>query len=268
MNPVYNLNKDGNIWITGDVHGADGFLLKFDNQSFYEQNQMISEDRNKNFVIICGDAGIIWDFRGKNKKEEYVLDWLSEKPFTILFVDGNHENFDRLYSYPVEKWNGGKVHKIRDNVMHLMRGEYFDICGKTFFTFGGARSHDISDGILDMDKDIEKIHLWSQLNDKMFRINKVSWWEQEMPSKDEFKHGIDILSSHNWKVDFIITHSPSYNMLPYNLHLYYAVDDLMLYFDKLQKDVKYKMWFCGHIHMDGWLNDKDIALYHQIVKIL
>ena len=32
-----------------------------------------------------------------------VLDWLDGKAFTTLFVDGNHENFDRLYAYPVEK---------------------------------------------------------------------------------------------------------------------------------------------------------------------
>ena len=40
-----------------------------------------------------------------------LMDWLDCKFFTTLFVDGNHENFDRLYEYPVEEWHGGKVHK-------------------------------------------------------------------------------------------------------------------------------------------------------------
>ena len=35
--------------------------------------------------------------------ETSALDWLDGKVFTTLFVDGNHENFDRLYAYPVEK---------------------------------------------------------------------------------------------------------------------------------------------------------------------
>ena len=49
---------------------------------------------------------------------------------------GNHENFTRLYNYPIEEWHGGKVHKIRDSVLHLMRGEIFDIDNKKAFIFG------------------------------------------------------------------------------------------------------------------------------------
>ena len=66
-------------------------------------------------------------------------------------MDGNHENFDRLYDYPVDELHGGKVHKIRNSVIHLMRGQVFEIDGKKIFTFGGARSHDISGGILELD---------------------------------------------------------------------------------------------------------------------
>ena len=45
------------------------------------------------------------------------------------------------------------MHKIRDSVIHLMRGEIYDIDDKKFFTFGGARSHDIRDGILNLDEE-------------------------------------------------------------------------------------------------------------------
>ena len=87
----------------------------------------------------------------------WSLDWLNEKNSTTLFVDGNHENFTRLYNYPVEEWHGGKVHKIRDSVLHLMRGEIFEINDKKIFTFGGAKSHDIQEGILNLDEE-EKIY--------------------------------------------------------------------------------------------------------------
>lgn len=97
----------------------------------------------EDYVIICGDFGGVWNKEVENKEEKHLLDWLEEKPFTTLFVDGNHENFDRLYSYPVELWHGGKVHKIRPSVIHLMRGQIYEIDGKSFFTFGGASSHDI-----------------------------------------------------------------------------------------------------------------------------
>ena len=101
------------------------------------------------YVIICGDFGGVWNRFEENKYEKHWMDWLEKHPFTTLFCEGNHENFDRLYNYPVEKWNGGNVHKIRPSVIHLMRGQVFQLCGKKFFVFGGAKSHDIDGGILD-----------------------------------------------------------------------------------------------------------------------
>ena len=54
-----------------------------------------------------------------------------------------------IAEYPVEEWHGGKVrHIVRDKIILLERGQIFDIEGHSYFTFGGARSHDISDGIL------------------------------------------------------------------------------------------------------------------------
>jgi hypothetical protein len=56
----------------------------------------------------------------------------------VLFVDGTHENFDLLNAMAKESWNGGKVHIVSENILHLMRGQVFNINGKLFFTFGGA----------------------------------------------------------------------------------------------------------------------------------
>ncbi len=128
------------IYITGDCH-AD--FSKFSTKRFPEQKELNRND----YVIVCGDFGIWYD----NPEERYWLDWLSKKAFTILFVDGNHENFDRLNSieFPVVSFCGGKAHKIRENIYHLMRGYIFNLCGKKIFSFGGASSHDVEDGILD-----------------------------------------------------------------------------------------------------------------------
>ena len=86
------------------------------------------------FVIICGDFGF-WDESGEQK---YWRKWLSHKPFTTLWVDGNHENYDLLKTYPVEQWKGGNVQFIAPDIIHLMRGQIFEIEGLRFFTFGGA----------------------------------------------------------------------------------------------------------------------------------
>ena len=127
------------IFATGDTHGN---FQRFKSEYFPEQANMTRSD----YVIICGDFGGVWD---GSRQEEKLLDKLEQFPFTTLFVDGNHENFDRLMEYPIEEWHRGKVHFIRPHVIHLMRGQVFEIDGYTFFTMGGAQSHDIANGILD-----------------------------------------------------------------------------------------------------------------------
>ena len=102
------------IYITGDTHSD---FTRFSTDKFPIPKEMTKED----YAIICGDFGGVWTFEKESNQEKYWLDWLNSKNFTTLFVDGNHENFTRLYNYPVEEWHGGKVHKIRDSVLHLMR---------------------------------------------------------------------------------------------------------------------------------------------------
>ena len=94
-----------------------------------------------------GDFGGVWHKDEESPKEAMNLDWLESRMFTTLFVDGNHENFDRLNAYSLETWNSGKVYRIRPSVLHLMHGQVFELEGKKIFTFGGASSHDISGGI-------------------------------------------------------------------------------------------------------------------------
>ena len=129
------------VLITGDTHGD---FTRFKKEIFYEQAELTKDD----CVIITGDFGSVWD---GNPKEQRQLNWLEAKPFTTLFVSGNHENFDLLAEYPTEDWHGGKVQRIRPSVIHLLRGQVYDIQGKTFFTMGGGSSHDISGGILEPD---------------------------------------------------------------------------------------------------------------------
>ena len=130
------------IFITGDIHGDP---RRLNTDCFPEQKEMTKND----FVIILGDFGLVWS-NSQTKQEKYWLDWLDSKPFTTLFIDGNHDNHPVLNTaFEEVDFHGGKAHKIRDSVYHLMRGYVFDICDKKIFAFGGASSHDIQDGILD-----------------------------------------------------------------------------------------------------------------------
>ena len=89
------------IFVTGDCHSE---FQKFSTPAFPEQREMTKED----IVIVCGDFGAVWNADGVSNSEAYWLNWLDEKPFTTVFVDGNHENFDRLNSeFEVVDFHGG-----------------------------------------------------------------------------------------------------------------------------------------------------------------
>lgn len=249
------------IYITGDTHGD---VRRFSKESFPEQEDMAKDD----FVIILGDFGLVWDKDHESKEEKYWLDWLDNKPFTTLFIDGNHENFDRLYEYPVEFWNGGLIHKIRPSVFHLMRGEVFDLCGKKFFCMGGAESHDISDGILEPDqKDLIK-HF--KKKGKSFRINHASWWDRELPDKHEILRGTMRLLCNDFKVDFILTHSPSSSEIKIMSDggCLYGENTLTNTIDLILNKTEHKKHLFGHMHADKQLDEKSICLYEQIIRIV
>lgn len=251
------------VYITGDCHAN---YSKFSMQNFPEQKEMTHDD----FVIICGDFGI-WD---DSARERWWLNWLDQKPFTTLFVDGNHENFDRLYSKEFETVDfcGGKVHRVRENIYHLMRGYIFNLCGKTFFAFGGASSHDIHHGILDRadfesDDAFKREYADWYYSGKMFRVNHVSWWKEEMPSDEEIQFGIDNLLAHNNEVDFVVTHCCS-NYTQGLLSQDYGFDKLTTAFNAIENDVRFKKWYFGHYHRDVALDDKHILMYDDIVRIV
>lgn len=250
------------IFITGDCHGN---FERFNNSIFSEQTDMTKDD----YVIICGDFGGVWTKDEESMTETMILDWLDSKLFTTLFVDGNHENFDRLYSYPVEKWHGGNVHKIRDSVIHLIRGQVFEIEGKKIFTFGGARSHDISGGILEMDDPtFEAKRKKLDKGWEPYRINHLSWWEQEMPTEEEMEEGRRNLAAHGNKVDFIISHCCASSTLAYLSAGTYEQDILTKYFNEIQRNVKYKNWFFGHYHDNRNLPGGEILIYEQIIRVV
>ncbi len=246
------------IYITGDTHGD---VRRFNTESFFEQKEMTKND----YVIILGDFGLVWDYKGESREERNWLNWLEDKTFTTLFIDGNHENHDRLREMPVEIWNGGKVHKIRPSVIHLMRGQVFNIDGLKIFTFGGASSHDIKDGILEPGD--PKIKRWWKDNTKLFRINKRSWWEGELPTKQEMAEGLVNLEKNSWKVDYVMTHCTSSSTTSVIGEGLYGQDVLTNYLQEIKDKLKYKKWFFGHHHMDKQINAEEICLFEQIIRI-
>lgn len=227
------------IYVRGDTHGDWVQFLLIDRKL-----------KAGDVCIICGDVGF---FLNEDVGDAF-LDELEKKDYSILFVDGNHDNFTKLYSFPEEMWNGGKIHRIRKNVIHLCRGQVFEIEGKTFFTFGGGYS---------IDKEWKKSY------------NK--WWEEEMPTEEEYEEGKRNLEKHNWKVDYIITHTVNtksvqrmaqrdgFREIKGNF-----IEELPLnnYLEEIDEKTEYKKWFFGHFHRD-WEFEyiKQVAVYEELLVI-
>lgn len=229
------------IFVTGDTHRRMD-IQKLEPDCFTEQALLTRDD----YVIIAGDFGGIWT--GDSDDDE-VLDYHENKSYTTLFVAGNHENYDALNKYPVIEWNGGRVHKIRDHVFHLMNGQIFNLEGKTFFIMGGATSVD-----------------------KIYRVEHKTWWAQEEPGALDYSAAFNNLSKYGNKVDYIITHTvpekvrktafaPMKDFIDYDS----AVERFL---DMIIDEVKYKKWYAGHIHIDREITDWNIRILYNSVVIV
>lgn len=209
--------------VTGDTHG--------DASRFLDEDSIINTALCAgDYLFVCGDFGFL--FRNDND-ERKILKRIAEKAYTICFVDGNHENFDLLESYPVELWNGGKVHVIiRDSngipkIIHLMRGQMFEIAEKKIFTFGGGNSID-----------------------KYIRKESVSWWPQEMPTEDEEREAIETLEKYDYQCDYILTHAAPEDTMTI-CHPYHDDEkSLNNFLEYIRENTIYSHWYFGHLHRD------------------
>jgi len=232
------------IYITGDTHGKIDLERIAAFSSSANGKKLTKED----YLIVLGDFGCCWFGKPRKGTKWYyaleadgLLDYDSDvkgfwrtRNWTTLFIDGNHENHDLLDKYPISEWHGGKVHFIADNVIHLMRGQVFDIEGKTFFTMGGAQS-----------------------TDKEYRKPGKSWWAREMPSDAEYKEALANLEKHDMKVDYVLTHCCPERYISTMMRAVYnrSNNQLTGFFEHLLIDLNldFGHWYFGHYH---WNEDK------------
>ena len=221
-----------NVLVTGDCHSS---VRKFSDDNVKESNGGVLPTH----IFVAGDFGVIWDVDPENYEEKDKLDYLEKKPYEVLVVSGNHENYERLYSLPVEEHLGAPAYKLRENVWVLQHGNIYTIEDKKFFIFGGALSID-----------------------KEWRVNRVSWWEEEIPTHTDLARAIKNLKEVDGKVDYVITHTAPREVLDQlvNVELLLPVGENPKFDDptvKMQTTLKdlidwsyLKEWFFGHFHYD------------------
>ena len=230
------------IYIFGDLHGVQNLHI-FNKENFPEGYSLTKDD----FVIILGDFGIPWSNIGTSSytHEMRSIYWLSDCPWTTLFVDGNHENFSNLASFEKTEKYGGIVSVLSESVFHLNRGYVYNLENRTFFAFGGGNSID-----------------------RVRRIEGLSWWREEIPSNAEFERAMNSLEEHNNNVDYILTHTVSNNVAYDVLNTYYTVpriaDAASDMLDIIEQSVSFKRWFFGHFHMDYNIIQPKSPFYHGL----
>ena len=222
------------VYITGDMHGC---LERLYDKEFRKL-------KKGDVLIVCGDFGYIFD---GSKTEKQVIDFFAKRKFITAFVDGTHDNLDKINRCRTTVWKGGMVHRIKGNLLHLMRGQVFNIEGATFFTFGGGES---------IDKDM--------------RIESGLWWREEEPTPDELAEGAERLDEAGLKVDYIITHEPP-SLVKSAMLLRRGdsdrVNKLNGYFDKISRECEYKHWFFGSLHEDRVITERHSCVFKKVVKV-
>lgn len=224
------------IYVTGDTHGDMNY---FRPGPCCRDEKLVSGDQ----LIITGDFGFVMS---GDAAQERKLEELTGKPYEILFVDGNHENFDLLEQYPREDRWGGEVRRIRDNIFWLQRGRVYTIGGKTFFALGGAASVD-----------------------KAWKLAEGKWWPRELPGEEELALAERNLTAHSNCVDYILTHTAP------NRHIFRLLgkmpgvgnDDYALTCfleDRIYRKVRFRKWFFGHFHQDRTFYDGLVACMDQV----
>ena len=229
------------VFVTGDIHGSID-INKLGSKAFPEGKALSKSD----YVICTGDFGLVWDVNYSRKEEEFWTDWLNDKPWTTLFLDGNHENFDRLFALPQDEKFGSKIGILRDSIFHLRRGEIYTIEGNKIFTFGGAQSID-----------------------RVFRTPKISWWPEEIPSYAEMQYGLENLGSVGNEVDYVFTHTCPKEIISF---IPYIMSDKLKdptidYLSHISKTISFKKWYFSHMHEDMVIQNKYICQYHKIEKL-
>ena len=229
------------IFLTGDLHAEPARLWDFDKLDL----GLTKED----IVIVLGDFGFIWSNKERTIK---ILEALGETlDYTLAFVDGNHENFELIEELEtVEEWNDGFVGKLPGGILHLLRGEIYNIGGKRIGVCGGANSVD----------------LW-------YRKEHISWWKEEDITDEQIANFMLNLNNDN-DLDVMLSHTCPAEILPL-VALYsdangknVPVRNSEAQLEKINEIINVPKWYFGHWHLDLELDKKFTVMYQLFREVL
>jgi hypothetical protein len=194
------------ICITGDMHG--------DFDRFRDKN--LKKLKKGDFLIVAGDFGFLWD---KTIKEDRILRKIGRKRFHTLFIEGCHDNYDLINSYPTEDFCGGTAHHISGRLYHLERGGIFNLAGVRIFAFGGGVTPDVSE-----------------------RSAQNRWWVEEAATEAQIAKTRENLDDHGWQFDAAVTHEAPASIKEFMAYETNLLNRMHHFFDEVKNKATYKTW--------------------------
>ena len=126
-------------------------------------------------LVVLGDFGFIWPGHNWDNGLDKLSRRLAGRAQILFFVDGNHEDFTRLYQFPLSE---DGLRWLRPNIAHIPRGWRTVLnSGKTLAALGGANSVDVA-----------------------HRSEGASWWPDESVSET------DLATLGHQRADVLIGH--------------------------------------------------------------
>lgn len=218
-------------------------------------------------IVVCGDIGIMWP--GREKEAKHTLNWLTTKPFSVLFLRGNHDNEPWWESCPATTGNDsiqlldGDLRQAAidgvtyDNVFLVTSTAVLDICGKRCICIGGAESTDAYNLFYPHEKD--KIKAAKKSKKIWYRVVGKSWWPNEGINVTYARSVLSRRSNYglanNWldeDLDYIFTHQSPNAFLAsdYNFRKdRWRSTDETLFLEEIRLRCRFKHWYHAHQHL-------------------
>ena len=254
MFAYYDDGSPPNYFITGDKH------RNFQNIKNFCRDM---NTRRKDVIIILGDSGFNYyeDERDNKLKSE-----ISNLNITLFCIHGNKEKRPQnVGTYGIRSFCGGKVYyePKYPNIYFAIDGEIYNFEGKKYMVVGGAHS-------------VDKMRCLEE---------HKPFWEDEMPD-EAIKTVVErkLLIEGN-KIYGMLTHTCPIKYLPTEMFMstrqnadikrkskksksknFFKPDidrSTEEWLSKLEKQLDYKVWYCGHYHIDKEI-DKINMMYSGI----
>lgn len=229
---MIDLNAFDKVMLLGDSEGNTEFVVN--------AIKYAVQNSDTHLILQLGDFRI-WDHVQTGIRFlDAVNNVLEEYDTWIIFADGNHENFDSLYSYPFCE-DGFRY--VRSRILHSPRGNIFSVSGTHILSMGGAHSIDGPNGIWQQSRGPKEV---SRIEDDP--VDLGHWWPQEAITTDEVYDALENINNFNGKIDVVIAHDcPAGVQIP-GIHGYPASDRNRHLLAQVCKAADPRWIFCGHYH--------------------